>query len=154
MRQRKYTDLEVDFWPSFADVLLSAILVRIFVVSLLFVSQAGLSRELTVKEKAMQDLSKQLVALEKSLQLSSDKSAMLQGELDATFGLLDKSRTETQRHARAARWIAHRPRGHPGQPARCHNAFELSRNAESGELRTDTKNSRTPSANISSRCSS
>lgn len=79
----------INVWPAFVDALASILLVLVFMMLVFVLGQFVLSSELSGRERALQELNRQVSALADTLALERSKSAELSERLRATLAELE-----------------------------------------------------------------
>jgi chemotaxis protein MotB len=99
----------IDYWPGFVDALSTLVLVFVFLLSVFMIAQFVLSREVTGKDAALQQLNAQiaqltdLLALERTGKRSlQDQLSALQASLASTESERDKLKSQLSSSAGAA----------------------------------------------------
>lgn len=80
-RRRRGILADVDFWPAFTDVLSGMLLVMVFALTLIALTQAGLVHVVGGKDAALQSLEAQLAELRSMLSSSEERADTLRAEL-------------------------------------------------------------------------
>ncbi len=82
----------VDIWPGFVDALATLIMVVVFLLMIFVLAQFFLGQALTGRQKALDDLGREMAALAEKLNLQTKANAALQIELESSRA--DKERLE------------------------------------------------------------
>jgi chemotaxis protein MotB len=89
----------VNVWPAFVDALASILLVLIFMLLVFVLGQFLLSTTLSGRERAIEELNRQVSALASALALEEQKSATLSERLQATLAEREERARELQAEA-------------------------------------------------------
>jgi len=92
----------INVWPAFVDALASVLLVFVFVLLMFVVGYFVLGDTLAGKTRALEELGRQVNALAQTLSLERERSAGLQGQLDALSARLQATLAERDRAAARA----------------------------------------------------
>ena len=83
----------IDIWPGFVDALATLVMVIVFVLMVFVLAQYFLSQALSGRQKALDELGRQMAVLAESLNMEKAANAALQSELVASKA--DRERVET-----------------------------------------------------------
>jgi chemotaxis protein MotB len=86
----------VNVWPAFVDALASVLLVLIFTMLVFVLGQFVLSSTLAGRERAIDDLTRQIAALSETLALERTRALELLTQLEATLADRDTARERAQ----------------------------------------------------------
>jgi chemotaxis protein MotB len=86
----------VNVWPAFVDALASVLLVLIFTILVFVLGQFVLSSTLAGRERAIDDLTRQVSALAETLSLERARALELLAQLEATLAERDKALEHAQ----------------------------------------------------------
>jgi chemotaxis protein MotB len=87
----------VNTWPAFVDALASILLVLVFTLLVFVLGQALLSSTLAGRERALDELHRQVAALAETLSLERSRGEALTARLEATLAELQAAREEAGR---------------------------------------------------------
>jgi chemotaxis protein MotB len=84
----------VNYWPGFVDALSTMLLIIIFLLSVLMLSQFFLSREVTGKDSALERLNQQIEELTSLLAMERSQSGVDQDKITRLSATLDQARKD------------------------------------------------------------
>src|SRR6185437_4772630 len=87
----------IDYWPGFVDALSTLVLVVVFLLTVFMVAQFFLTREITGKDTALQQLNAQIAQLTDLLALERTGKRSLQDQLSAMQASLAGAESERDR---------------------------------------------------------
>jgi chemotaxis protein MotB len=87
----------IDYWPGFVDALSTLVLVVVFLLTVFMVAQFFLTREITGKDTALQQLNAQIAQLTDLLALERTGKRTLQDQLSALQASLSSTQAERDR---------------------------------------------------------
>ena len=86
----------VNVWPAFVDALASVLLVLVFMLLVFVLGQYLLSAKLTGRERALEELNRQVSALANTLAMERERAAALRERLAATLADLERTSGEAE----------------------------------------------------------